>query len=272
MQGTADRPLYVVTGVVLSRDELQLPGGRFKRSELGRLSRRLDDLAENGPPDKRPAKVAFGLTAEQFEQVGKDLSTPVGFSTLDVPRGDAVKKMARKLSIPLKIEEGSAEKLGDDKVEDELTDLTCGTALACLLRPAGYCLVPKPSGKEIVLAAVKSRPDLKEIWPVGRLAEKDLKELVPELYEFRNVNVQNATAAAALEAIGKRLKTPVLYDRVALARHGIDPSKAAVNFSNARTNYSLALKHMLFPAGLKFEIRVDEAGTPFMWVFTIKPL
>jgi len=29
---------------------------------------------------------------------------------------------------------------------------------------------------------------------------------------------------------------------------------------------------MLFPAGLQFEIRVDDAGTPFLWVTTVKPM
>ena len=58
-----------------------LPGARFKRGEVKRLVQWLDDLAQNGPPDKRPKIVAFGLTAAQFEQVKKDLAVPVGFST-----------------------------------------------------------------------------------------------------------------------------------------------------------------------------------------------
>ena len=85
-QGTADRPLYIVTGQVLSRDELLLPLGRFKRSEVKRLAAWLDDLAQNGPPDKRPKLMAFGLTAEQYDHVKKDLAAPVGFSTAGLAR------------------------------------------------------------------------------------------------------------------------------------------------------------------------------------------
>ena len=81
VEGTAEHPLYIVTGKVISRDELELPGVRFKRSEVKRLAQWLDDLAQNGPPDKRPKIVAFGLTAAQFEKVKKDLAVPVGFST-----------------------------------------------------------------------------------------------------------------------------------------------------------------------------------------------
>ena len=45
-----------------------------------------------------------------------------------------------------------------------------------------------------------------------------------------------------------------------------------VTLPRSRTTYSLALKKLLFQAGLKFEVRVDEAGTPFLWISTIKPL
>ncbi len=268
VQGSPNHPMYIVTGRVLSHDELQLPGARFKRSELRQLARWLDDLAQNGPPDKRPPKVAFGLTAAQYDQVRNDLAALVGFSTHGLARREAVEKIARKLSLPLRLEDGS----GDDKVDEELADLSCGTALACLLRPAGYCLVPQASGQKINYALLKARPDLKEIWPVGRPPEKPLPEILPGLYEFHNVNVQNVSAATALEAVGKRLKTPILYDHVALARYKIDPAKAIVSLPAARTNYSLALGKMLFPVGLKYEVRVDEAGAPFLWIFTVKPL
>ncbi|MGA2059176.1 MAG: hypothetical protein ABSG67_01750 [Thermoguttaceae bacterium] len=284
IEGTAERPLYIVTGKVLSRDELQLPGARFKRSEMKRLAQWLDDLAQNGPPDKRPKIVAFGLTAAQFEKVKKDLAVPVGFSISGSARRDTVEKIARKLSFPLRFEDpllpspetgegpGVRAASGEDKVEDELSELSCGTALACLLRPAGYCLVPQAFGNQIKYSVMKVQPNIKEFWPVGRKPESPPPEVLPGLFEFLPVNVQNVPAATVLDAIGKRLKTPVLYDRAALAKYKIDPAKAMVSFPRARTNYSMALEKMLFPAGLQFEIRVDDAGTPFLWVTTVKPM
>jgi hypothetical protein len=270
--GTPDRPVYNVTGVVVSREEIWLPGGRYRRSEIGRLKAWMDDLAQNGLPSQRPAKVAFGLTQPQYDEVRKALSQPTKFTTLGIARGEAIEKISRQLSIPLKFQNGSLGELGDDKVEDELTDLTSGTAMAALLRPAGYCLVPKNSGGKIELTVVKSQPELKEIWPVGDKPEKSLQELLPKMMEFLPVNVQNVSAATLIAEIGKRLGAPVLYDRVGLARHGIDPAKATVAMPKAKTTYSLALKKLLFQAGLKFEVRVDEAGTPFLWISTVKPL
>jgi hypothetical protein len=272
IEGTAERPIYIVTGQVLSRDELQLPGVRFKRSEVKRLAQWLDDVAQNGPPDKRPKIVAFGLTADQFEQVKKDLAVPVGFSTAGSARREMVEKIGRKLSLPLRFEDTFPQASGEDKVEDELSDLSCGTALACLLRPAGYCLIPQLAGKQIRYSVMKSQANIKEFWPVGRKPESPPPEVLPGLFEFLPVNVQNVPAATVLDAIGKRLKTPVLYDRAALAKYKIDPAKAMVSFPRARTNYSMALDKMLFPAGLQFEIRVDDAGKAFLWVSTVKPM
>ena len=72
--------------------------------------------------------------------------------------------------------------------------------------------------------------------------------------------------------IGTRLKTPVLMDYNAMARHGIDPAKAMVSMLPGKNTYSSALRRLLFKAGLKFEVRVDEAGRPFLWITTVKPV
>ena len=94
IQGTAENPIYLVTGIVLSRNELQLPGGRFRRSEAGRLAQWLDDLAAHGPAAKREKKGAFGLSAAELDRVRKDLATPVGFRTQGIARQEVVRKIA----------------------------------------------------------------------------------------------------------------------------------------------------------------------------------
>jgi hypothetical protein len=273
VQGSEKSPLYVVTGLVASRDELILPGGRYKRSDAGRLARWLDDLAANGPPDRRPPRTAFGLTKEQFDEVHEDLARPVGFSTKGMARSQAVAKLGSQLRLPLGVDPQWKEAAADDKVEEDLSTLSCGTALACLLRPAGFCLVPREVGKRPTFGVVKAKPD-QEVWPVGWEPPKDkqARGVLPELFEFHNVNVENVAAATALGAIGERLKVPVLMDHNALARHGVDPAKATVSLPQSHTNYSLALRKLLFQAGLKFEVRVDEVGTPFLWVSTAKPV
>jgi hypothetical protein len=270
--GSYDRPVYHVTGVVVSRDELLTPGGRFKRSEIGRLKEWIDDLGQNGLPSERPAKVAFGLTAKQYEDIRKRLSKPQAFAAKGTARNEAVEKIAKQLELPLTFADASLKELGDGKIEDEMTALGSGTALAALIRPAGYGMTPKFAGGKWELSLAKVPPDSKDVWPVGEPPEKMSTELFPELMDFHSVNVQNVSAATAADAIAKRSKAPLLYDRLGLAKYKIDPEKKMVTLPQSRTTYSLALRKLLFQAGLKFEIRVDEAGTPFLWVAAIKPL
>ena len=272
VESVGDRPLYIVTGQVLSRDEVLLPGGRFKRSEVKRLAAWLDDLAQNGPPDRRPKQVAFGLTAAEFERVKRDLSAPVDFSTVGAARRAAVERIAGKLSIPLRFDENISQAAGDEKVEDELNELSAGTALACLLRGAGLVLVPQAMNKEIRYSVVKAQPSVKESWPAGRRPERPVPQVLPGLFELLPINVQNFPAAAVLDQVSKRVKTPVVCDRAALAKYKIDPAKARVSYPSARANYSMALEKMLFPAGMEYEVRVDDAGKAFLWVTSVRPM
>jgi hypothetical protein len=282
-QGTAESPIYIVTGVITSHDEIILPGARFGRGDANRLAAWLKDLAENGPVTGRAVKSPYGLSPTDFDRVHKDLTPSVGFATLGMARRQAVEKIAAQLKFPLSLDADVARALGDDKLEDELTNISRGTALACLLRPLGYCLAPRPEKGQpaYVVAQAGAQPaDLKiesinlaklTAWPAGWTSGKSSSETVPALFEFHNVNVQNVSAATAIEAIGKRLKIPVLYDRKALAQHKIDPTKAMVSLKNTRTFYASALRRLLFQARLKYEVRYDDSGSPFLWVTTNKP-
>ena len=147
--GTAQMPFYKVTAVLGARDELIVPGGRFRRSECKKLAAWLDDLAKRGPPEKREKVSAFGLTASQLEKVNADLSKAVGFSTKGMTRSEAVNKIAGQLGLSLKIEDALAD--GDDKIEEELSEFSSGTALACILRPIGSCLAPAGRRRDALL-------------------------------------------------------------------------------------------------------------------------
>ncbi len=270
-RGTAESPLYVVTALLGNDGVLVLPGGaRAKRSEAGKVAQWLDDLAAHGPPNRREARAAFGLTAKQLADVREDLSQPVGFSTKGLAHGEAVEKIGRLLKLPMRLS-GSLPAAEDDKIAEDVSGLSCGTGLASILRPLGYCMVPRLSGGRLEYFVAKAKLD-QEVWPIGWKPEKPPAEVLPALFQFLPVNVQNAPATKALEVIGTRLKTPVLMDYNAMARHGIDPAKALVSMLPGKTTYSSALRRLLFKAGLKFEVRVDEAGRPFLWITTVKPV
>jgi hypothetical protein len=271
VQGTAAEPLYLVTGTITTQGDLILPGARFRRSEAARVGQWVNDLAANGPPDRREPKSAFGLTLKQFAQLHDDLAQPVGFSTKGVARGAVVTRIGRRLHFPLALGGQGLPAVGDDAVVEELSGLSCGTALACVLRPAGLCLVPQPGVPEPSCRIAEARA-AREIWPVGWPPQKAPHEVLPAMFEFLNVNIQGVSAAKAMDALAARMKVPLLVDHNALARHGIDPEKVIVSFPPAHTMHSRILQRVLFKAGLKEELRVDEAGSPLLWVTSLKPL
>lgn len=269
-RGTASTPIYAVKGVIVSDNVLLMPGRKFGLGDLKQLGKWLDDLAQQGPEEKRPQKAAFGLELEQFQQVYKDLGQPVRFSTDGLSRREVVEKIAGQLQFPL---QRNSPKLqtADEKVTDDLSSLSCGTVLAYVLRPLGLGMVPQASAGRVEYAVVDAAPEVKS-WPVGQKPERPERELAPVMFEFLNVNVQGVAVTEVLKAVSKRGELPVLWDYNALTRQGIQPEKMIVNHPKSRTTYSLMLRKTLFQAKLKSEVRVDEAGKPFLWVTTLKPM
>jgi hypothetical protein len=272
VRGTESSPIYVVRGAINSNNDLILPGGRYSLRTAGQAGKWLSDLARSGPARKPEETAAFGLTQDQFEAVRFALSRPVGFSTQGVGRAALIQKLAGRIGLPVKIEPGLLQSAGDDPVAEELSDVSGGTAMACVLRPAGLCLVPRRTGQgEVECVIVASQPKL-EVWPIGWESKKTDRALVPALSEKFKANVQNVSVTTVLNELAKRLKAPFLLDHNALARQGIDPEKTLVSVPPGQTTYSQLLRVVFSKAKLKSELRVDEAGKPLFWVTTVKKL
>ena len=272
VRGTESSPIYVVRGAINSNNDLVLPGGRYSLRTAGQAAKWLSDLARKGPAQKPEETAAFGLTPDQFEAVRFALSRPVGFATQGAGRAALIQKLAERIGLPVKIEPGLLQTAGDDPVADELSGLSGGTAMACVLRPAGLCLVPRRTEQgEVECVIVASQPKL-EVWPIGWESKKTDRALVPAISEKFKANVQNVSVTTVLDALAKRLKAPFLLDHNALARHGIDPQKTLVSVPPGQTTYNQLLRGVLSQAKLKSELRVDEAGKPFFWVTTVKKL
>jgi hypothetical protein len=203
--------------------------------------------------------------------VRADLAQTVGTSTAGKDRAEVVQHIAARLKAPLRIDAESQQTLRASKLAQELSGLSCGTALAYTVRCEGLAMAPAISGGSLSYLIVPAKPG-QDVWPVGWKPDKPAKDVLPILYEFLNVNIQGVPAAKAIEAIGGRIKVPLLIDDNALARYGIDPDKVTVKLPQGRSTYSLTLQKLLFQARLKFEVRVDEAQSPLVWITSVKPL
>jgi hypothetical protein len=270
-RGSEDSPTYQVTGLLTNNKTLILPEGEFRLGDTAGISRWLAKLREGGQRRLQETVSAFGLTPTQLVSVHKALSVPVTFSTKGQPAYDVLKRIASGLSLSFLTDPAARQvMMGEHIVADELQGLTAGTSMVAVLRPLGLVLVPQKQPDATIklwITDVRSAP---ESWPVGWPSEKAPREIAPQLFNFLNVEIQDQKLADTLEVVGARVEMPLLLDHNSLARHRIDPAQVVVSLPAERTYYLRIIDLLLNRAQLKSELRVDEAGKPFLWISTLK--
>ncbi|HEV3137414.1 MAG TPA: hypothetical protein VGZ26_05910 [Pirellulales bacterium] len=262
---------YKVVGILAADNVLYLPGGKFGLNDTGRLRKWLEDLGDLGAAGVTEKRSAFGLIARQLEQVHADLKKPVGVSTKGVSAATAIGQVAGRLDFAVVIDDAARRELAGVRVAEDLSGISSGTALAIMLRPAGLVLEPvRPSGGELHYRVDKAQAG-HQAWPVGWKPEANAAKVLPELFEFLNVEIKDIPVSEALEAIEGRLKIPFFYDHNALALHGLDPTQVQADVPSKRLTYTQILNKVLMQAKLRYELRLDEADKPFLWITSVKP-
>ncbi|MBX3413222.1 MAG: hypothetical protein KF708_11080 [Pirellulales bacterium] len=262
---------YEVHGRLSSRGELVVPGARFRANDRSKLAAWIKEIAGSGPPAAPGEVRPFGLSPADFIKVRDDLSRPTAVTTSGVERRTAIERLRKGLAFKL-VDRGllDAAIVPHEMVKEELRDLSRGTALACLLRPAGLVVQPKrqPTGdlEYLVLSAERAE----EGWPVGLPAEENPRETLPALFDFLTAEVSGRPASDVVAAVQAHIQAPILYDHYALRAHEIDPAKSLVSHPEKRTYYLNLLRTALFQAKLTSQLRVDETGKPFVWITTIQ--
>lgn len=264
--GPAAAPAFHVVGVLTADNQLLLPKGRFALRDRAAIEQWLRKLRDDGEDGISIKPSAFGLLPKQLVAVHEALEAPVNFSTLGKQPREVARQIAQRLTLKFTTDPAGQRALAaDEPVLDELQGLSSGTALAAVLRPVGLVLVPEKSGGDLRLRIADGRT-APEHWPVGwPLKERTPAETLPDLFKFLNVEIAQTPLAEALAAIGSRVKAPLLIDRNAVAKESID-LHAKVTLPKANTFYAKALDRLLSQARLKYELRIDEADHPFLWI------
>jgi hypothetical protein len=280
-RGTGDRPRYHVVGILTARHQLRLPGGTFSRGERAKLKDYFDGLSADGADSLTAPRGWFGLTEKEMATVLADLAQPIEFETKGQPVRDVTQRLQAKFKVRFALDAGSNQALRKaDPCQDELKSLTSGTGLAILLRAHGLMLRPEksrgqpvayriePIAADVVDEETLGKSDSADMkyWPIGWESQKTPGELAPSLFEFRNAEISGFTLEETLAAIGQRVKTPIYIDHASLAQHKIDPAKIQVRLARTRTIYKRVIDRVSAQAGLGSQIRVDEAGAPFLWI------
>jgi len=264
--GVPSSPTYRVTGVLTSRNTLRLPGGEFRFGDKAGIARWIAKVKEGGASGLSETPAAFGLSATQLVKVHEALNVPVVFSTKGQKSYDAMKRISSTLSLSFTADQDVLNRMfGEKPVRDELKGLSAGTALAAILRPLGLVLVPQKQSGSIILVITDVRRSA-ESWPVGWPSEESPQKTLPELFNFLTVEIQDQPLSETLTAIQGRIKAPILYDHNSLALENIDPNQVKVSHPDVRTYYKRIIDVLVNQAKLTSDIRVDEAGKPFLWI------
>jgi hypothetical protein len=272
--GSDADPTYKVVGTLTARDELQLPGGKFSSRDRGRLAAWFEKLRTEGP--ERAAggpRLPFDLSQQQLTSIGEDLARPVEFSTKDMKLADLLTRVGQGLKFALSADASAAARLRDAQpLQTELKGLARGTALAFALEQEGLALVPKLDSRRQVAYTVSAQRGGQEAWPAGRPLKLPKRDVLPGLFEFLNVELQDVPTSQALAAVAERLNVPVLLDRRALAHYKIDMASTKITLPAKRTTYDNTLRKLMTAAKLKDQWREDDAGKPLLWITTPKPV
>jgi hypothetical protein len=268
--GGDDRPHYSVTGIVTSGNVLKLPGANIRLHDKAALRTWVAKLHDGGEEGVVSKPVMYGLTAKQMLEVHDNLKGAVDFETKGQRTGDVLNRIADAIELEVQVDSAASDaKTSEEPVADELRDLSYGTALAAVLRPLGYVMVPeKKLGEKLHLRVTDSK-SVERPWPIGWEPKQSQRTLAPDFFKSTNAEITDYVLLDALEAIQKRIQLPLLFDYNNLARQRIDLQRK-VSTKPGRKSYAVIVDELLHQSQLKTEMRIDEAEKPFLWITTIK--
>ncbi|MCE9547513.1 MAG: hypothetical protein K8T25_18745 [Planctomycetia bacterium] len=268
--GTADNPSYRVVGILTRGGDIKLPGREFSFRDRKALSEWVRRLKNQGPETTAGGAMPFGLTPTQLVDSRKDLRQGVAISTRGKDPADVVETLARGLTSSVMMADDVRKTLSESgAIRDELQGLSSGTAIAAIIRPAGLVMRPQFSGGRVQYAILDGKTE-GENWPIGWTSDKSPGQLVPGLFEREDTQAVEVPLGPALTELQGRIKAPFVIDYNNLALRGIKLADTQVKMKAGKVHYARVLSRVLSQARMTYETRVDDAGTAFLWITTVK--
>lgn len=267
--GTSVRQVNVL-GKLDRSGKLILADRTYSDKDVSKITDWLNDLREFGALGSPNGQPAWGLTKQQFGVIHAALSKPLKREVQEELLTKALGLFELPPEHPLKFS-AQAEKFVRDQdkpliATQSLAGISQGTALAALLNEHGLGYRPRRlPGGEIELG-IYLLSDTTDVWPVGWPLEKPGPQTAPKLYAYTMVDLEEIELDAVLESAASVTGIPIVLDKHGLAAKEIDLSQVKVSHPMKRTTWSLALQTLTFKAKTKFEVLIDEAGKPFLWV------
>jgi hypothetical protein len=268
--GTTTYPNYRVTGILKAGNRLQLPGAVIKLGDRAAIRDWFTRLKEEGEEGLTNPTGLWGMTAKQVIAFHQALEKKVTIQTKGKPVADVVRQITQSVDATIVVDPSASSALASrDIVLDELRGMSSGTAVAVAIRPLGLLMVPARPVAGRHQGKIVDAQQVEEGWPIGFEPDHNPGKTAPALFKFLNAEIDQEPLDQALEVLQQRVAIPILFDHNAIAKQEIDLA-SEVSFKPRRTFYMRIIDSILREAMLKSELRVDDAGQPFLWVTTIK--
>ncbi len=267
----------------MSRDgTLSFPDKKFKPADLRLLREWVEELKTYGAQGAPSGQPAWGLSKSQFESLNRQLSAPAKFKT-SIAEFSLLEAIDELLSEEGELTWNLSEQARDElmsaltnsPVLPDVTGMAKGTALAILLKSHGLVFVPQRLPDSSIVLKIEASSKEEKGWPVGwDLETIGLKRLetAPDLFRMKLIKIVDTPLTELASQASTESKVPVLIDRHALASEQIDPDALMINIPEKRTAWAMALGTATTPHRLQSNLKIDEAGKPFVWIDVFVPV
>lgn len=272
-RGDSFRQLQVVgrldkTGRLVFADRAFAPG------ESRRLAEWIEELKTYGAQGTPEGQRLWGLSEKQFTSVMESLSKPLAIETQEVPLREVLTGFQFAERHPLRWTAQAEQKRSQldpaATCAQSVRGFTQGTALALVLADVGLGFRPRRLPDGSIDLAVVELEDSARVWPIGWYRNVAPADAAPPLFVFREIHFSEIDIEGVLAASTAVTGIPVLVDRPNLRSKQIDLATHDVDFPLRRTTWAQAYDRILGKATCKYELLIDEAGRPFVWITSLQ--
>ena len=266
-----------LVGELDRRGMMHFPGHEFTLQNPGLLKDWLGELRQFGAQGSPKGKPLWGLTEVQFEELTKSLSARVQTSTLGLDFDAALAAIPLGPGHKLVIHSSAQEILpaeSEAPLKIDVAGLSTGTALAAVLSQwqMGFQPLRTPGGRVDLL--VQPLDQIDRAWSIGwdvdPITPRD--QIVPILFEMVETGFDAVPLTDVLQAISTRTGVPIVLDHAQCRARGIDPGALAVSYPYKKSAWILVVRSVVRTHRMNYKLRLDEAGTPFLYVAPFVPV
>ncbi|WP_437200812.1 hypothetical protein [Planctomicrobium sp. SH664] len=278
----SDRPMIteVVRGTlrtvrIIGRIErsgiLTFPSRTFTPDQGPQLAGWLQELKTYGAQGSPAGQARWGLNDAQLKDLLQSLAQPVTHKL----QGKSLAEGIELIPLPPQTQvtfhtssEPSRQLLRQTRLHEELQGLSAGTALAYLLSQGELVFRPVRQPDGSVQLVIQPQKDIKDAWPIGYdpPVAQPRNEIVPSFFKMQSIGIESRPLGDVLNACEERTGVHILIDLADCLAHQLDPEQIVVSYRQRRTAYAVVVESVCHGQHLKVSYKLDEAGTPFLWV------